>query len=374
MGGFGAQEKCGEGSKVHFKCVPYHRCDGNTNTIIPEEEDTDTNDYSLLIDIRLGVPKLCSKALDVCCQIPNTTSEIPPTTKPQPTDNTPKPQPTPNLSFCGIRNNNGIDFKITGNSHNEAEYGEFPWMVAVLKKNYDPSVDQGFALCGGSLIAPRVILTGAHCVHKFKPEEIKIRAGEWDTQTEDERFPYQERQVEEIIIHEAFKDGTLLNDVALIVLEKPFLKAKHIGTVCLPNQDQVISSQECFGTGWGKNAYGSEGQYQMILKKIELPIVPHAQCETALRKTKLGNFFKLHKSFTCAGGIPGRDTCTGDGGSPLVCPDPENPARYIQAGIVAWGVGCGTTTPGVYADVAKFRGWVDAQMERLELSNKPYTT
>jgi secreted trypsin-like serine protease len=48
-----------------------------------------------------------------------------------------------------------------------------------------------------------------------------------------------------------------------------------------------------------------------------------------------------------------------------VCPDPKNPSRYVQAGIVAWGIGCGTTTPGVYANVAKFRSWVDTQMGRL---------
>ena len=29
--------------------------------------------------------------------------------------------------------------------------------------------------------------------------------------------------------------------------------------------------------------------------------------------------FRLHSSFLCAGGIPGKDTCKGDGGSPLVC-------------------------------------------------------
>jgi len=49
-------------------------------------------------------------------------------------------------------------------SDNEAEYGEFPWMVAILKTNYDPQKDQNLAICGGSLIAPNVVLTGAHCV------------------------------------------------------------------------------------------------------------------------------------------------------------------------------------------------------------------
>merc|ERR1712211_54213 len=34
---------------------------------------------------------------------------------------------------------------------------------------------------------------------------------------------------------------------------------------------------------------------------------------------------------------------------------------YVQAGIVAWGIGCGEDgTPGVYADVAKASCWIDS--------------
>lgn len=47
----------------------------------------------------------------------------------------------------------------------------------------------------------------------------------------------------------------------------------------------------------------------MILKKLELPIVPHEQCQEQLRRTRLGNYFVLHHSFICAGGEEGKDTC-----------------------------------------------------------------
>lgn len=67
---------------------------------------------------------------------------------------------------CGIRNIKGVDFQLKGNFDNEAEYGEFPWMVAILRKNYNPSEDENLAICGGSLITTSVVLTGAHCVHK----------------------------------------------------------------------------------------------------------------------------------------------------------------------------------------------------------------
>merc|ERR1712146_546709 len=97
--------------------------------------------------------------------------------------------------------------------------------------------------------------------------------------------------------------------------------------------------------------------------EIDLPVVSNGFCQDKLRSTRLGQKFKLHDSFLCAGGIAGKDTCKGDGGSPLVCPSKYDPNTYIQAGIVAWGIGCGENgTPGVYADVSKATCWIDQVM------------
>lgn len=47
------------------------------------------------------------------------------------------------------------------------------------------------------------------------------------------------------------------------------------------------------------------------MKKVPLDLVPQPVCEAQLRATRLGQYFNLDKSFTCAGGKPGKDTCTG---------------------------------------------------------------
>jgi hypothetical protein len=47
----------------------------------------------------------------------------------------------------------------------------------------------------------------------------------------------------------------------------------------------------------------------VILKKVDLPVVPRDTCVEALRTTRLGPYFKLHESFICAGGDQGKDTC-----------------------------------------------------------------
>ncbi|XP_056644271.1 phenoloxidase-activating factor 2-like [Diorhabda sublineata] len=382
---YGAFEKCGEGKTRGIKrCVQYHECDGKTNTIV----QSGVTDGFGIIDIRFGGNRECEHTLDVCCKISvgnvnNNDSDIDNGNENNGTNNTNdidngdnNTQTTPIVdqpSFCGIRNPNGIDFKITGNT-NEAEYGEFPWAVAILNYQAVSQNDNSPLVCGGSLITPNVVLTGAHCVYKYKIYDLIVRAGEWDTQTEKERLPYQERSVRKVISHPDFNPGNLYNDFALLVLNDPIKKAKNVGTICLPPQGTVINEKKCYVSGWGKTVFGKVGVRQAILKKIELPTIERRKCQDTLRTTRLGSKFELHGSFICAGGEQGKDACTGDGGSPLVCPDPSNPERYVQAGIVAWGIGCGTLNiPGVYADVAKSRSWIDQELRRLNISDDAYT-
>ena len=49
----------------------------------------------------------------------------------------------------------------------------------------------------------------------------------------------------------------------------------------------------------------------MILKEIEMDMVEHKTCENKLQGTRLGEKFQLDKSFNCAIGKYGIDTCTG---------------------------------------------------------------
>ncbi|XP_050093422.1 phenoloxidase-activating factor 2-like isoform X2 [Anopheles aquasalis] len=276
---------------------------------------------------------------------------------------------------CGMRNPNGIGFRITGDENNETEYGEFPWMTAILKTELVLGMlNRSVYQCGGSLIHSQVVLTAAHCLNKLRASELKVRAGDWDTKTKNEMYPYQDRPVVEIVIHPDYYKGGLHNDVALLFLDSPFRLNKIIQPVCLPPQDANFDYQTCFATGWGKDLYGKAGVYQTILKKIDLPIMPNEQCQTALRTTELGPEFTLHQSFICAGGVPGKAACQGDGGSPLVCPIPNRQDQYYQPGVVVWGVGCGENgIPGFYANVAKFRNWIDQHMIQRNFGTSSYT-
>ena len=69
------------------------------------------------------------------------------------------------------------------------------------------------------------------------------------------------------------------------------------------------------------------------------------------------------------GGEKGKDTCTGDGGGPLVCEVLPGARHYYQVGIIVGGVDCGLKNiPGIYLDVAKYREWIDDTISQLRLA------
>ncbi|XP_063913787.1 phenoloxidase-activating factor 2-like [Zophobas morio] len=266
---------------------------------------------------------------------------------------------------CGERRldtqpfNDNTSYRIF-NSHTKANFAEFPWMLAIFYRN-------GYR-CGGSLIHPQVALTAAHCVDKLGP--YKVRAGDWDRYSRNEPLEHEDRAAAKIIIHGAYDAHSLKNDIALIIVDKPFPLQENIGVVCLPPENSNPIPKECLVTGWGKTSHQS--RYSNILNKATFPMVSHSFCEMALQMASLGPWFKLDSTFICAGGEK-KDSCKGDGGSPLMCGIADTKNVYEQFGIVSWGLICGTTdAPGVYVSVAKFVNWIDRQMVLNGFNNSVY--
>jgi len=335
-----------ESEKNNCTCIPAYFCADDENAEVLGEG---------LLDIRSSGRSACPNYFEICCERPM--EHI--------------PSKNDMLKGCGYKNENGVVARITSQSE-DTLFGELPWTIAILLKS---TPDAHAFQCGGSLIHPQVVLTTAHCVYQTDPKELLIRAGEWDTRTKNEAVSHQDVYVQEVVTHQHYNAKSLKNDVALLFLIKEVILLDNVGLICLPPQGLNVDNIQCTVSGWGKNAF-KKGQYSSILKKVDLPIIEKTQCQEALRKTRLGPFYNLHDSFVCAGGEKNKDTCKGDGGSPLVCPilnaDGSKNGRYFQMGMVSWGIGCGDETPAVYTNVPMFTDWIDAQLVSRNLDNIVY--
>ena len=201
---------------------------------------------------------------------------------------------------------------------------------------------------------------------------LKIRVGEWDASgfNRPETIEHQEYTVTRITKHPQFNAKRLSNNMAILRTDRAIdLGRDNVNTACLPGCDSQFdfrfnngTGTRCWVAGWGKDQVN--GQFQFKQRKVDLPLFEAGRCQNSLkaamnqRRQGLGDRFVLSNSEVCAGGEEGKDACTGDGGSPLVCQSASG--RWTVVGLVTWGVGCASDVPGVYAKVSYFRNWINS--------------
>ncbi|XP_073821018.1 phenoloxidase-activating factor 2-like [Musca autumnalis] len=254
---------------------------------------------------------------------------------------------------CGQRNKEGLTFTPTAPLIGESNFGEFPWTIDITKDRR--------VFCVGSLIHPKVVLSAAQCFLRLADKElIKLRAGIWDREDNNERYPYQERSIEKAIIHPALAPRQY--DIALVIVNEPFIVADHINTICLPPANyETPNDTISYVTGWGRKSFFGAASQRM--KRVTLTTLNMEICEREMNT-------QLHRTVMCAVGHNGNDTCAGDSGAPLVSRIKEDEEIYHQIGIASFGAACFAGIPGGYTNVAHLREWIDSQMKEngLEIS------
>jgi secreted trypsin-like serine protease len=96
------------------------------------------------------------------------------------------------------------------------------------------------------------------------------------------------------------------------------------------------------------------------LRYATVPLVSDAACAKAYRTVGVN----LVENESLCAGRRGVDTCQGDSGGPLVRKDGRG--RWVQVGIVSWGLGCARKGyPGVYTQLSTFRSAIRTATRRL---------
>ncbi|CAH2102497.1 unnamed protein product [Euphydryas editha] len=247
----------------------------------------------------------------------------------------------------------------------QANFGEYPWQVIILTKQND-------YIAGGVLIDQLNVLTVTHRMSNYivsgTAPNVKVRLGEWDAAGTYEPVPFQEYNVSRVFTHPSYNSNTLQYDITVLRLSASVPLTPQIGSAttinraCLPPiSTSTYTGQRCWVSGWGKDMFGLQGQYQQILKKVDVLIVDSATCQTQMQNARLGSTFVLDTtSFICAGGEANKDSCTGDGGSGLVC---QVNGQWVVVGLVAWGLGCASANvPAAYVNIAALLPWIQQQV------------
>jgi len=142
-------------------------------------------------------------------------------------------------------------------------------------------------------------------------------------------------------------------DIAVMKVQGTIQFNDYTQPICKPEPNNDFAGQQSFVSGWGSLRSGASC-CPNVMQWVEIPIPTNAECQQSLSSAT------ITPGMICAGRIPENefDSCQGDSGGPLMVRSWSGAWEIV--GVVSWGYGCASGTPGVYARVSEYVGWLDS--------------
>ena len=283
------------------------------------------------------------------------------------------------LASCGSKNSNSLDTKTSAHIINGQEVKENALITTSIVGLYDVKANY---ICTGSLIAPNVVMTAAHCMPE-RASDMRVVFGN----DIDDMMNAREVDVlqEHVLRVTDFKVSTKWNpsdenrqvdtgDIALIKFKGAIPEGYKIATI-LPNQnlikkgtmvtvagygvnvidgevidprkyknlDQAIEDGEVFCDDDKRNCMKVESSGDGLLRQTQAPISSVQDTEVRLDERKAG-------------------TCSGDSGGPAYI---EQNGQYYLFGVTSRGsLLCNET--GVYTNALEYMQWINDTIKILK--------
>lgn len=212
--------------------------------------------------------------------------------------------------------------------------------------------------CGGSLIAPDVVLTASHCSGSFD----KIVIGKHET---NDITDLSETFVSTLeLIHPDYDEDTTRYDTMLIFLNSTSTMGRPVR---VNNNDQLPRHGSMVTViGWG---YNDAWDLPDVLQETSVRYSQNSQCDDLIDEDGITLNGDLFGDMMCAGS-DGRDSCYGDSGSPLILTG-NTEDEDVQVGLVSWGYECAGHLPGVYSRLSYYNNYEFLESRVCMLSVQP---
>jgi hypothetical protein len=241
-----------------------------------------------------------------------------------------------------------------------ASIASFPWLAHV---DYNGDVDKFD--CTGTVVAPRVVMTAAHCAltgtgHVAVAANYTITTGVADLR---DAHKANRSQVSQVLVFPKFDPSHVSFDAALLVLKAP-VAAPALGLAS--SQDSALREPGVGVSiaGWGLTS-AEPPRETTVLHEADSVIKSDDFCHQQLRR--ILPFFSPGSQL-CIKSSPGpffASLCHGDSGGPAFTRLPDG--TPVQVGIISLGASnCGARHPQVLARVDRVSSWVREWIDAIE--------